>query len=349
MKKYSHSTTFTFDGKRYKIYADTKENLWIKKANKIRDLKEGKITICSSMPVSDWLEKCIEIYKSNCSKQTKKDMLYRLNKAVSSRIGTMPIKSVKAAHLQMILNEQEHTSFSHLNKLRQEIKFIFEKAVENELLNTNPAKNLILPSYTKGTRRSMTATEEKHFLKVVEKDPGLRIFELMYHCGCRPAEAVKAIGKDIEIIDGVPQLHIRGTKSVHADRYVPIPAIFYQKIKDTSPFVSIAPNRANNAHTESSYDRAAERLKRSMNLSMGCKTYRNALIPPYPLAADFVPYYLRHTYCTNLAKAGVDVRTAQKLMGHSSIQITANIYTHIDQSQIRKAANLINQFHAATN
>ena len=35
--------------------------------------------------------------------------------------------------------------------------------------------------------------------------------------------------------------------------------------------------------------------ERAMNISMGCKTYRNALIPPYPLAADFVPYCLRHT------------------------------------------------------
>ena len=67
---------------------------------------------------------------------------------------------------------------------------------------------------------------------------------------------------------------------------------------------------------------------------MGCRTYRNALIPPYPLRDSFVPYELRHTYCSDLAKRGVDIRVAQKLMGHSSISITADIYTHVQDEQV---------------
>ena len=78
-----------------------------------------------------------------------------------------------------------------------------------------------------------------------------------------------------------------------------------------------------------------------MNISMGCRMYRNALIPPFPLAEDFVPYDLRHTYCTDLQKAGVDIRVAQKLMGHSSIEVTANIYTHVDTDDIILAGQLL--------
>ena len=46
---------------------------------------------------------------------------------------------------------------------------------------------------------------------------------------------------------------------------------------------------------EASYNRCANDLKRQMNIAMGCRTYRNALIPPYPLKDSFVPYELRHT------------------------------------------------------
>lgn len=60
-----------------------------------------------------------------------------------------------------------------------------------------------------------------------------------------------------------------------------------------------------------------------------------------PIPEDFVPYCLRHTYCTDLQKKGVDIRTAQYLMGHADIQMTANVYTHADQSTITKAAELI--------
>ena len=164
----------------------------------------------------------------------------------------------------------------------------------------------------------------------------------MYYCGCRPGEAIALIGKDIGK-DGL--LHIRGTKTVNADRYVPIPPVLYAKIKNTPPFAPIASNKAGKPFDESSYDRRVNSLKRALNISMGCRTYRNELVPPYPLAEDFVPYCLRHTYCTNLARAGVDIRTAQKLMGHANISMTADIYTHVDVDDIRKAADLIQAYY----
>ena len=80
---------------------------------------------------------------------------------------------------------------------------------------------------------------------------------------------------------------------------------------------------------------------REMNIAMGCALYRNRLMPPYPLAEDLVPYCFRHTFCTNLQKKGVDIRTAQYLMGHSDIRMTANIYTHADEETILSAANLL--------
>ena len=78
---------------------------------------------------------------------------------------------------------------------------------------------------------------------------------------------------------------------------MPIPAALYDTIKDTKPFEPVSPNNAGHAHTKSSYNDLRKRLKRELNLSMGCRTYRNALVPPYPLAEDFEPYCLRHTYC----------------------------------------------------
>ena len=64
----------------------------------------------------------------------------------------------------------------------------------------------------------------------------------------------------------------------------------------------ISPNMASHKNNEKSYQRVGDYLKRQINISMGCRIYRNQLIPPYPLADDFVPYDLRHTYCTDLQK-----------------------------------------------
>ncbi len=344
-KKYEFRTTFTFDGKRYAVRANSEKELIEKKTEKLRDLREGKVVIGPNMTVKTWAEQALATYKPNVSERALDCMKLRMDKHIYSAIGSMPIRSVKPIHCQQIMNAQLDKSFSHIQKLSQELRFIFQTAVDNKIILENPADHIAVPSGKKGSRRSLTDYEKKHFLAVCDADPGFRLFELMYYCGCRPTEAMNCIGNDIDHKNKL--LHIRGTKSAAGDRYVPIPDVFYRKVSNTPPFTLIAPNRAGNAHTESSYQRAVEHLKRDMNISMGCKVYRNQLQPPFPLADDFVPYCLRHTYCTNLAKSGVDIRTAQRLMGHANIQITANIYTHVDDSQIIAAADLIDKYFAA--
>lgn len=59
----------------------------------------------------------------------------------------------------------------------------------------------------------------------------------------------------------------------------------------------------------------------------------------------FTPYDLRHTYCTMLYDADVDVKTAQYLMGHKTLDMTMRIYTHLSkQKQQRSYDKLMNAF-----
>jgi integrase len=336
-KNYKYRKTFTFEGKRYQVYGDTLDEVFEKKQRRLLELKEGRISYTGNMTVRDWTKQALKTYKVNV--KNIKDMECRINKHILSEIGEQPLKSVTPIQCQNILNSQIGMSYSHITKLYQEIQFIFSTAVKNHLIPFDPTTDLVKPKGIKGHRRSLTEKETTHFLKVCEGDDFI-LFELMFYCGCRPAEAIKAIGKDIS--DGM--LHIRGTKTDNSDRIVPIPGVLYDKVRNTPPFSPIAPNKANRAHSEASYNRLVSSLKRAMNISMGCKLYRNQLLPPYPLADDFVPYDLRHTYCTNLARAGVDIRTAQKLMGHANISITADIYTHVDTKDILVAADLINRY-----
>ena len=44
---------------------------------------------------------------------------------------------------------------------------------------------------------------------------------------------------------------------------------------------------------------------------------------------NITPHTCRHTYCSNQAKAGMNPKTLQYLMGHSDIGVTMNVYTHL--------------------
>ena len=339
MKEYKYRKTFTYEGKRYQIYGNTLDEVYEKKQKKLAALKEENVLYTGAMTVAQWTDKALSVYKGNV--KNLDTMEQRINKHILSKIGGLQIKKVTPIQCQEILNAQAGMSFSHVNKIFQELKFIFRTAMLNDIIKKDPTVSLVRPNSNKGKRRSLTENEKAHLLKLFSETDDFLLFELMYYLGCRPGEAIGLIGRDIGK-DGL--MHIRGTKTVNADRYVPIPDELMVKIKGTQPFDAIAKNNAGKPFDESSYDRRVAALKRALNISMGARTYRNELIPPLPLAEDFVPYCLRHTYCTNLARAGVDIRTAQKLMGHANIAMTADIYTHVDDKDIKEAAKLIQTY-----
>ena len=56
------------------------------------------------------------------------------------------------------------------------------------------------------------------------------------------------------------------------------------------------------------------------------------------------PHVCRHTYCTNMAKSGMNPKALQYLMGHSDISVTLNVYTHVKfedaKAEIERIANV---------
>lgn len=338
MKKYKIRKTFTFDGKRYSAYGDSEKEALLKMFEKKKALEEGRVTVSGSMTVSEWTEIALSAYKPNVSPGVMRDMRMRIRKHILSVIGYRALRSVKPLDCQAIMNKCSGMSFSHIQKLSQELRFIFSTAVRNKLILESPAEYITLPKAVKGKRQSLTEEERKVFLQVCEGTDRFRVFQLMYYCGCRPSEAMGCEGRDLMVMDGVAALHIRGTKTANSDRIVPVSEELYSLIKDIPSEEPLAPNARGRHHSESSYNRAVSFLRREMNIALGCRVYRNQLIPPYPLRESFVPYDLRHTFCTDLARRGVDIRIAQKLMGHSSINITSDIYTHVDSQQILSEA-----------
>lgn len=351
-KEGSIRKTFTFEGKRYSVYGETEVDAEIKKREKLKKLEEGSLIVTRSMTVLEWARLCISTYKAGISPGNVKRYRSVINCLLDNKYGRMQVKSFKPINCQQCLNSYRRKddggpmAKSSVKRARYFLKFIFEKAVANNLIAKNPAESLTLPEYKETVkRRSLTQGEQDYFKRVTSSSDRFKVFELMYYCGCRPDEAVKVQGCDIQEMGGRHMLHIRGTKTENADRIVPLPGALYEKIKNTPPFAYVATSEAGNYITHSTYSRMLKGLRRAMHIAMGGALYNNAVIAPFPFDPNFVPYWLRHTYCTNLQKAGIDVRVASKLMGHSSIEITADIYTHVDTSSILEAAAVLDAVH----
>ena len=98
-------------------------------------------------------------------------------------------------------------------------------------------------------------------------------------------------------------------------------------------------------HTHSSIGDAWNNFKRELDIYMGAEVYRSQIIHSV-VASDLVPYCLRHTYCTDLQRAGVPLNVAKYLMGHSDVSVTGNIYTDTTPDVIDFAAAKMNKFYS---
>ena len=340
MKKYKYRKRFTYKGKHYSVYADTLVELGRKYSEKLRDLQENLVTVDSNMLIRDWALRCIDTYKTKQKEETHKKYVSRVKCCILKYIGDKTVGDITPMELQQVLNMQTGKSKTQINEVYQALRFIFRHAVENRLRSDDPTMYLVKPSGTHHGRRALTSSERSAAIEVAKTDRRYYLYLLMLLCGCRPSEAAECQGRDISREQDCYMLHIRGTKTEQSDRYVPIPDDFAQLIIKTPAFEYIAMTRAGKKITN--FDRLWHSFKRQLNLYMGCKTYRNQLVPPYPVAPDLVPYCFRHEYCSDLARRGVDIRTAQKLMGHSTIQLTANIYTHVEKDDLYEVARILN-------
>lgn len=327
--KYKVVRTFTFEGKRHYCYGQTEEEVAEKIRKKKKRLKEEsgyRENRRKNMTVEQWAEIAVSTYKSNQAPETSTSYNVRIKKCILSQIGKKKMHSIRPIDLQNVLNRQSGKSKTQVNEVYGQLKFLFLTAQQNGIIEGNPASNLMKPyARKKERRRALTPTERAYIKRVALSERKYYVFALMLLCGCRPSEAGECKGSDIQ----GKMLHIRGTKTEAADRYVPIPDILYDVIKDTPPEEYIS---CTDKHQKINGGRRIKIWKsftRAINIAMGCKTKHNALVPPLPLADDLVPYCLRHEYCTQLARMGIDIRVAQKLMGHASVTMTANIYTNL--------------------
>ena len=326
---------FTYEGHRYSVTGKTQQELTDRYNRKMEELTKGHFDKDTMM--AKWVETWLETYKEG----KVADRTYRAYKMYCSLI-TLPMTmgQIKPMHLQKILNQHAGKSVSFLKKLRITIQSVFKQAVHDHIIETDPSSDLILPNGTSGTHRTLTPGERRSMLELAEQHRIGMLIKLMYYCGLRPSEAVRVEGRDVNI--EAKRLHVRGTKTKAADRYVPIPDAFVSDLTGFEPFEPVFKN-ANGDHVSMRIVRIMwKSAKVKLAEIMGATIEHGVIVGINPVAPDLQLYCLRHDYATRLQDAGVPINVARYLLGHSDISTTSKIYTHESEESIQSAAEKIN-------
>lgn len=331
--------SFTFQGKRYYVRGKTEEECLEKKYVLLHELKTGKVKE-SELTVSEWFEQYLKTYKANVLPRTLSDYKGIYRSTIQLYIGALPLKSVKPANIQRIYNGLNGKSKSLIHKTRILLTGMFDAAIDNGFLNTNPTKGTATPKGTEGERRALTPKEREVFLEAASHIERAGLFCLIiYYTGLRPSEVARITGGDYA--NGI--LHVRGSKTKSATRDVPIPEAL--KLPHIPRGQRLFQTATGNAIEKKRVTAFWYSVKREMAIIMGANKSSHGKVDTSVVANDLTMYCLRHDYCTRLQEAGVPIDVARRLMGHSSIELTSRIYTHASDKALSNAADLINRYH----
>lgn len=317
--------SFTFEGKRYQIYASNAKEAGIRIAEKQRQLEEHQKEISGSQTLKAWSAECIAAYKTNLRPKVRKDFEEIVRHCILHQIGDLRLKEIRPIDCQRCLNLMSGYSSSYINAVYQAMRFLFRYAVINSRIQTDPTEGLQRPSGTRRKRRALSSDERAKVLRTAPQRRSWWVYLLMMLCGCRPGEAAECKGSDLSTVTTLSGeeshvLHIRGTKTKAADRRVPVPEELYELIKAVPKDEYISVTSTGGKHGQN-WTRHFRNFCRHAGIDAG----------------DLSAYNLRHEYGTECARRGLDIRVTMKLMGHSSIRMTAEIYTNLEDEDMSEA------------
>lgn len=359
-------STFYYQGKQYAATSKNSQKEADKKAAlKLDKLERGEVGISGKMTVQRWGKEYLETYKKgNVIDKVYSVYTRYLDKIIVPEIGSLRLIDVKDIHLQKLVNSRAGLSESEISKFKNLLQAMFRQARISRLIIYDPAEGLVMPKASNGTNRSITDFEREHILKTAETHYGGLWVKMILYCGLRPGETRALTWRDIDFDKKLVHVklamesgskNIKGPKTSAGVRSIPIPDNYLLELKAArgSELFSyvFTQKKTGNIHTESSMRKLWLSFKKALDIDMGAvygkkksekngKFYTTCVLSI--VADDLKPYCLRHTYCTDLQRAGVPINVAKYLMGHSDISTTASIYTHITDDVIQSAADMIN-------
>lgn len=341
--------------KRKTLYGRTQAEVRQKRRDFERTLDSGVDVSRQRVTVGTYAEDWLRIYKSDVSPNTFKT--YRRDvDIIVSKIGSRRLADIRATDVRDVLNVRLGQSGSALKKLRMTMRAIFDCAVADRLITINPAAGVDLPACEDGTHRVITDDERKMILTQCTDDDFHRAMMVMLYAGLR-REEVLALNPSTDIdfdrreivvnkaliFEGNRPV-IKEPKSKASIRRVPLLPPLDQEAKKWKKLSLLISTQDGQPMTSSSFRAALDTYTRRMEqlLNGGVQyRWRKKLGEDYVWKEWTVRCHdLRHSFCSMLYDAGVDVKTAQRWMGHASLEVTLKIYTHLSQNKEDTARSL---------
>lgn len=378
-----YQARYTLDGKRYAIYGKTLKEV----EKRLRDIKyemdHGIYAKPEKITVNVWYWTWMNEYRKNMVRESTLNSYKYYYKHVEDMIGKMKLQLVRPEHIQKILNRMKNNGYSvgYIEKVKALMNLLFRQAYLNGIIVINPVERTILP---KGGRRenihkrALTEEEQRRFLEQAEKEKPFHeaMFFLGFSTGMRIGEITALEWSDIDFekmeihISGTlvnvagMELHKGPTKTEHSRRMVPMLPEIARRLKkhkreqaklrmklgdkweavkglEDLVFTSMMGRPLWSASVAKFIKEIIDGVNLKEEMAAGLEK-REAIRMEY-----FCPHAMRHTFATRALEKGIPPKVVQSYLGHSRIDVTLDIYTHVtaelEKEEIKKIEHQFKQ------
>lgn len=322
------------------------------------------IFITGDMTVNEWYEYWIINFKQgivadNTTKNYQKRYLYSIKK----EIGNMQLKEVKQLHCQKILNDMFEIGYAYgtIELTKITLHALFKGAVENNYLLKNPADGLKLKSFRlpiTEEQRVLTRTEQRDFVNHISNHMYANVFLLILETGLRSGEVIGLQWKDIDFENKYLRVerviahdtnkggfYYGQVKSKQSKRKIPLTN---EAVRILNSQKELQDNlRANFDKSSKSWDglifttakgtpispstlrSAMTRTIKEINIDRSFNSTNNK----YEEFKHAYLHSLRHTFATRCIENGMQPKTLQQILGHSTLGVTMDLYVHVTDEQ----------------
>ena len=352
-------------GKRRTVYASDLQELRKKEKAIQKDIDDG-INYCEgNVTVIELLERYIAL-KQGVRHATKVGYNFVLNLVKKEDFCYRTINTIRTsdAKLWLMKLQRDGRGYSTITSVRGVVKPAFQMACDEDIIRKNPFDFPLAGVVVNDSKKRIALTKEQQetFMTFVREDTHYcryyDEFNVLLGTGMRVSEFCGLTISDLDFVNrkifvgkqlvkekgGV--YHVEKTKTESGVRYIPMSDEVYQSLKN----ILACRQKPKKEMLIDGYagfllldkngnPKVGLHLDHHMQWTM--KKYRRTQDIPLP---TITPHVLRHTFCTNMANAGMDLKSLQYLMGHSDAGVTMNVYTHASYDHAEKSMQKILQF-----
>ena len=314
------------------------------------DLFDHIVSNGGNYTVLELVKKYVSL-KTGVRHNTEANYNFVINIIAKADFGKLRIDKVHLSDAKgwLIKLQKEGRGYSTIHSVRGVLRPAFQMAVDDDLIRKNPF-NFELASVVVNdsvTREAITRKQEREFLRFIQADEHFsRYYDgiyILFHTGLRISEFCGLTIGDIDFremrINVDHQLQrkrdmtyvVEPTKTTSGTRMVPMT----KEVADC--FRRILANRIK-PKVEPMIDGYTGFLFLDKNempmVALHWEKYFKHILDKYNSIykvqlPKITPHVCRHTFCSNMAKSGMNPKTLQYIMGHSDISVTLNTYSHV--------------------